>query len=197
LLIVTSCSPLFSDGMREALETIVAWMKSSQFSFLFDFPNLFFSLVLRFLIQFCAVVSIALHFHFSHSVVFFFLCLFLTFRNHCRIFDLFPCFVLSLPHVSSCVWHTMLLGQFSTTARRFYDGPTISQWQYSIMDHSHWFTSVRHWWPNECIEYPGAIDRDLKYSEWEGAIGQPVGNEIPSSSYDCFMLLVIRSLVDW
>jgi hypothetical protein len=48
LLIVTSYLSLFSDGMHEALEIIGAWMKFIQFSFLFGFPNLFYSLVLHF-----------------------------------------------------------------------------------------------------------------------------------------------------
>jgi hypothetical protein len=196
LLIVTSCLSLFSDGMHEALETIVTWMKFIQFSFLFDFIICSFLLSSVFSIQFCTVVSTALHFHFSPLAVFCLLYLFLIFRNHCRVFDLFPCFVLLLPHVSSCVWHTILLGQFSTATWIIYAGLTIAQWQHSIMDHLHWFASVRHWWPNECIEYPAVVDRDLKYDEREGVIGRPVGNEVPNGSHDCFMLFAIRPSVD-
>jgi hypothetical protein len=104
------------------------WHEWNSFSSLFFSVFLICSFLLSsvFSIQFCDVVSIALHFHFSRSAVFFYLCLFLTFPNHCRIFDVFPCSVVSLLHVSSCVRHTMWLGQFSTTAWRFYDGPTIS-----------------------------------------------------------------------
>jgi hypothetical protein len=75
-------------------------MKFIQFSFLFVLPNLFFSLILRFSTQFYAVVSRALHFHFSSLVALFIVYLFFTFRNHYRVFRFVSLF---RPFTSACV----------------------------------------------------------------------------------------------
>jgi hypothetical protein len=76
------------------------------FSFLFVLPNLFFSLVLHFFdpVLRCHFHSIAFSFLPFGSV--FFLCLFLTFCNHCRVFGFvslfrpftFPCVILCMTH---------------------------------------------------------------------------------------------------
>jgi hypothetical protein len=174
------------------------WYEWNPFcSLFFSFFLICFSLLSSvFSIQLCAVVSTVLHFRFSPLTVFFLLCLFFTFRNHCRVFDLFPYSVLSFSHVLSCVWRMMLLGQFSTATWIVYTRPTIAQWQHSIIDRSHWFVYVRHWWPNEYIEYPGTVDRDLKYDEREDVIGWLMGHEVPNGLHNCFMLLAIRLSVD-
>jgi hypothetical protein len=59
--------------------------------------------------QFYDVVSTVLLFHFSSLAVFFFLCLFLTFRNHYRIFGFVSLFhFVTSPCVILCVMHDIV-----------------------------------------------------------------------------------------
>jgi hypothetical protein len=171
LLIMASCLSLCSDDVYKTFETIVTWMKFIQFSFLFVFLIYSFRLFSVSSTQFCDVVSTVLHFHFFLLVMFFLVCLFLTFRNHYYVFGfvfLFRLFTSAcvILYVTHDVTWTVLHSSVNSLYR-------ADDWAVTAFDHgsfamicvclslvTEWMCQVsRNHWSRSQIWWTGRCDR--------------------------------------